>query len=114
MAVGASSTLLDFSRQMLPQLTADADDRLVGALRTVARTARTTVLALAASVREMCASPLAPPGELSREQIAALVAEAWSGPARYRLTQPVDRSKARRTLRRSARIYRVARKPDLS
>ena len=98
---------------MLPHFTAEAEDRLVGTFRTVAQTARISVLALVASVREVCATPLVPPGELSREQIAAMVAEAWSGPVRYRLTQPADRSKARRTLRRSSRIYHVARKPEL-
>ena len=112
MAVVATSTLLRVSRHMHPQVTA-ADCHVADTFRTIAHAARTTVLAGVTSVREMCAAPLAPPGELSREQLAALVAEAWSGPARYRLTQPIDRSKARRTLRRSARIYQVARKPEL-
>ena len=113
MALGASSTLLDVSRHMLPRIAEDADYDVTGTFRIVAQAARTTVLAVVASVREICASPLVPPGELSREQIAALVAAAWSGPVRYRVTQPLDRSKARRTLRRSARIYLVARRPDL-
>jgi hypothetical protein len=111
-AVSATSTLLRVSRHMQPQITGDAD-YLAGSLRTIGQMARTTILAVVASVREICAAPLVPDGETSREQIAALVAQAWSGPVRYRLTQALDPPKARRTLRRSARIYQVARKPEV-
>jgi hypothetical protein len=44
---------------------------------------------------------------LSAGQRAAWIAEAWSLPAAYRVTQSADRVKARRTARHAARMFRL-------
>ena len=112
MATGATSALR-VSRHMHPHIAAEPDYHVVDTLRSVGEVARMAVLEAVAAIREFCASPLVAGGELTRDQIATLVARSWSGPVRYRVTQPIDRAKARRTLRRSARIYQAARKPEL-
>ena len=43
---------------------------------------------------------------LSPEQRAAWVKQAWSGPARYTLTQPGRRVQAMNTWRRAVRVHR--------
>jgi hypothetical protein len=52
--------------------------------------------------------------DLSREQLALLVAASWGGPARYVMTQPGEALKARRTVRHAARVWRVTRRCRLS
>lgn len=52
--------------------------------------------------------------DLSREQLALLVADAWQGPARYRVTQGGDAARARRTVRHAARVWRATRRSELS
>ena len=44
---------------------------------------------------------------LSREQLALLVAASWGGPTRYVVTQPRQFLKARKTIRHAARVWRV-------
>jgi hypothetical protein len=52
--------------------------------------------------------------DLSREQLALLVAASWAGPARYAITQPAEVLKARKTIRHAARVWRVTRRCRLS
>lgn len=52
--------------------------------------------------------------DLSPEQLALLVADAWQGPARYRVTQGGDAARARRTVRHAARVWRAIRRSELS
>jgi len=48
---------------------------------------------------------------LTQEQMAMVVAEAWTVPPHYRVTAPiVDRAKAQATAERSRLVYRAVRK----
>lgn len=48
---------------------------------------------------------------LTQEQIAVVVAEAWTLPPNYRVTAPiVDRAKAQATAERSMFVYRATRR----
>jgi hypothetical protein len=68
----------------------------------------------AASVRASMQYRRVLAGDLSREQLALLVAASWGGPARYVMTQPGEALKARRTIRHAARVWRVTRRSRLS
>ena len=48
---------------------------------------------------------------LSPEQLAARIGEAWAMPPAYRVTQAAQRTKAKRTLARARRVYRLQRRP---
>ena len=48
---------------------------------------------------------------LTQEQIAMVVAEAWTLPCHFRVTAPiVDRTKAQATVERSMSVYRATRR----
>ena len=45
----------------------------------------------------------------SQAQIAARIGEVWALPPAYRLTQPAQRTKAKRTIARARQVYRLQR-----